>query len=236
MFSLRSDWRAPDGKTAAGGLYSFDFQRWVAQDRFDAVEDDFLDRADGAVGCSVVGAGTRDRLFVSLIDNARGRVMSFARTDGGWTSTRVALPDNGDIAINHAESYGTSISFSYTDFLTPPSIVWSDDDGVTLHTIHRRSRGSTRRPMSLAEQFVATSKDGTKIPISSCGAKTRPAPRRRCSMAMAAGRVDDAVVFRIHGAGSGSARAMPGCWPISGARESAGLAPGRGEGEPSARL
>lgn len=161
VFSLRSDWRAPDGKTyAAGGLYSFDFQRWVAQDRFDAVETLIAPTERSAVLSS---ARTRDRLFVSLIDNVRGRVMSFARTDGGWTSTRVALPDNGDIAINHAESYGTSISFSYTDFLTPPSIVWSDDDGVTLHTIQSEEPRFDAAPY-VSEQFVAISKDGTKIP------------------------------------------------------------------------
>ena len=48
---------------------------------------------------------------------------------GDWQSRPVALPDNGDIAINHADLDGGPISFSFTDFLTPASLIWSDDDG-----------------------------------------------------------------------------------------------------------
>ncbi|TIX68883.1 MAG: S9 family peptidase, partial [Mesorhizobium sp.] len=75
----------------------------------------------------------------------------------------VALPENGSVGISHAERFGSSVSFSFTDFLTPSSIIWSDDNAATLATV--KSQPARFDASSLvSEQFEARSKDGTMIP------------------------------------------------------------------------
>ena len=69
------------------------------------------------------------------MDNVRGKVVVCERNNGTWSLRPVALPENGNVGIAHAEHFGASVSFSFTDFLTPSSIVWSDDDGATLATV-----------------------------------------------------------------------------------------------------
>ena len=161
VFSLRSPWQRPDGRTlAAGGLYSFDFQHWLKTGEIASIDTLMEPSSKAAV---LTTARTRDTLFVSLIDNVRGRVVAFERSGGDWRSRPVALPDNGDIAINHADFDGTSVSFSYTDFLTPPSLIWSDDDAATLQTLKSGVARFDASPY-VAEQHEATSKDGTMVP------------------------------------------------------------------------
>jgi prolyl oligopeptidase len=161
VFSLRSDWQSPDGQQlTVGGLYSFDFRRWVETGVLDPIEALYVPTAKSAV---LSTARTRERLYVSLIDNVRGRVTAFDRKESKWQSSPIALPDNGDVAINHADPDGASISFSYTDLLTPASLIWSEDDGTTLATIMSGKERFDASPL-IAEQYEARSKDGTMIP------------------------------------------------------------------------
>lgn len=161
VFLPRSDWTVRDGTTlAAGGLYSFDFRYWLKNGEIGGIETLVAPTARTAI---VSTERTRDTLFVSSIDNVRGRVVAFELADGKWRSRSVALPDNGDIAISHADSDGSSISFSFTDFLTPPSLIWSDDDGASLVALKPGTPRFDASPY-VSEQFEATSKDGIKVP------------------------------------------------------------------------
>jgi prolyl oligopeptidase len=161
VFGVRSPWTAPDGtRCQPDGLYSLDFTRWIETDALGPI-DTVLEPAHRV---SIAGiARTQDRLFINLMDNVRGKVVVCERNDDTWSLEPVALPENGNVGIAHAEHFGSSVSFSFTDFLTPSSIVWSDDDGATLATV--KSQPARFDASSLvSEQFEARSKDGTKIP------------------------------------------------------------------------
>lgn len=161
VFGVRSPWTAPDGTLCKpDSLYSLDFERWIETNALGPVET-VLEPADRV---SIAGiARTRDRLFINLMDNVRGKVVACQRGDSGWSLQPVALPENGSVGISHAERFGSSVSFSFTDFLTPSSIIWSDDNAATLATV--KSQPARFDASSLvSEQFEARSKDGTKIP------------------------------------------------------------------------
>lgn len=161
VFGVRSSWTAPDGTLCKpDGLYSLDFARWIETSALGPVET-VLEPADRV---SIAGiARTQDRLFISLMDNVRGKVVACQRGDSGWSLQPVALPENGSVGISHAERFGSSVSFSFTDFLTPSSIIWSDDNAATLATV--KSQPARFDASSLvSEQFEARSKDGTMIP------------------------------------------------------------------------
>ncbi|KUM26203.1 peptidase S9 [Mesorhizobium loti] len=161
VFGVRSPWTAPDGtRCLPDGLYSVDFDRWIDTGTFGPFET----LLEPAHRVSIAGlARTEDRLFINLMDNVRGKVVACDRTDKGWSLEPVALPDNGNVGISHAEHFGTSVSFSFTDFLTPSSIIWSDDNGETLATVKSQPARFDASPY-VSEQFEARSKDGTMIP------------------------------------------------------------------------
>jgi prolyl oligopeptidase len=161
VFGVRSPWTAPDGTLCQpDGLYSLDFARWIEADALGPI-DTVLQPAHRV---SIAGiARTQDRLFINLMDNVRGKVVVCDRVEGGWSLEPVALPENGNVGIAHAEHFGSSVSFSFTDFLTPSSIIWSDDNAATLMTV--KSQPARFDASSLvSEQFDARSKDGTMIP------------------------------------------------------------------------
>lgn len=161
VFGVRTPWTAPDGTSCRpDGLYSFDFAHWIETGSFGVIET--LLAPAHRVSIATL-ARTQDRLFISLMDNVRGKVVACERRDGAWSLKPVALPENGTVGISHAEHFGASVSFSFTDFLTPSSIIWSDDNGETLATVKSQpSRFDASQLVS--EQFEARSKDGTMIP------------------------------------------------------------------------
>ncbi|PBB30156.1 S9 family peptidase [Mesorhizobium sp. M1A.F.Ca.IN.020.03.2.1] len=161
VFGVRSPWTAPDGtRCLPDGLYSVDFDRWIETGSFELVET--LLKPEPRV--SIAGlARTQDRLFINLMDNVRGKVVVCDRTGNGWSVKPVDLPDKGNVGISHAEHFGSSVSFSFTDFLTPSSIIWSDDNGDTLQTVKSQPARFDASPY-VSEQFEARSKDGTMIP------------------------------------------------------------------------
>lgn len=161
VFGVRTAWTAPDGTSCQpDGLYSLDFGRWIETGAFGPVET----LLKPAHRVSIAGiTRTQDRLFINLMDNVRGKVVVCERNDGGWSLKPVALPENGNVGISHAEHFGASVSFSFTDFLTPSSIIWSDDNGETLTTVKAQPARFDASPL-ISQQFEARSKDGTEIP------------------------------------------------------------------------
>lgn len=161
VFGVRTAWTAPDGTSCQpDGLYSLDFGRWIETGAFGPVET----LLKPAHRVSIAGiTRTQDRLFINLMDNVRGKVVVCERTTDGWSLKALALPENGNVGISHAEHFGASVSFSFTDFLTPSSIIWSDDNGETLTTVKAQPARFDASPL-ISEQFEARSKDGTEIP------------------------------------------------------------------------
>lgn len=161
VFGVRTPWTAPDGtKCEPDALYSLDFAHWIETGVFGTVETLLAP----AHRVSIAGiTRTQDRLFINLLDNVRGKVLVCERKNGNWSLKPVALPENGTVGISHAEHFGSSVSFSFTDFLTPSSIIWSDDDGETLATVKSQPARFDASPL-ISEQFEARSADGTMIP------------------------------------------------------------------------
>jgi len=161
IIGVRTPWTAPDGTLCQpDGLYSFDFEAWLGTDTLGPVETLLAPKERVSIGGI---ARTKDRLFINLMDNVRGRVVACERSDKGWTVEPVALPENGNVGISHTDDFGTTVSFAFTDFLTPSSIIWSDDEGRTLETIKAQPARFEADDL-VSEQFEARSKDGTMIP------------------------------------------------------------------------
>ena len=107
-------------------------------------------------------ANTAESLYVSLLDNVRGRVLKFDYVDGKWVSTEIALPDNSTLGVAAASDGSDEIMYSVTDFLTPSTLYYSDGSGAP--EVIKTSPSNFDATGMEVEQFEATSADGTKIP------------------------------------------------------------------------
>ncbi len=110
---------------------------------------------------------TRDALYITLLENVRGKVLRGTRNASEWQLTPLNLPENGIIGITSTDHQSDSIWLTFEDFVTP----------TTLYSVKFNSISPTAQPEILKQaprrfdsseleitQKEATSRDGTQIP------------------------------------------------------------------------
>ena len=102
-------------------------------------------------------------LWVKMLDNVSGRLVSLTRSaNGSWTQTVAALPAASTIHLD-ATAGKDDLAFAMVEsFLSPPALyaIRPGAKPVAVDTLPARFDASTMQ----VEQRFATSKDGTKIP------------------------------------------------------------------------
>lgn len=107
---------------------------------------------------------TRSALYVEITQNVRGRVAKFMRAaNGSWSSTMLSLPDNATTTVAAAHTHGSTAFINVESFTTPSSLWLTDASGTTVTSI-KSLPPKFDASKAVAEQFEATSTDGTKIP------------------------------------------------------------------------
>jgi len=108
-----------------------------------------------------VGTG-RDKIFAVITDNVIGAVHVFTPNGSGWNDKVLSLPGQGSADIAAANDYGPEAMFSFQNYLTPTTLYFDggNDQPKPIKSLPARFDASGL----VAEQFQATSKDGTKIP------------------------------------------------------------------------
>ena len=168
IVSLEQDWAAAGFKE--GDLIDFDLAAVKASPA--KLRGSLVLRPTSSQSIEQV-ATTRDRLVVALYENVKGQVLSFARTTGKWTSSRLALPRDSSIGISSAADSDNRLVLSVTSYLTPTS-QWFADASDVGRPLRGANTGIPQQVRSLparfdasghlVEQFWAVSKDGTRIP------------------------------------------------------------------------
>jgi prolyl oligopeptidase len=109
-------------------------------------------------------SSTRDKLLISTLDNVQGRAFVFTpRKGGGWTSTRLALPDNLSIGFGSGDAKSNLAFVTASGFLTPSTLYLTEADKGTLSEV-KALPPKFDASKDVVEQLAATSTDGTKIP------------------------------------------------------------------------
>ncbi|NIJ15815.1 prolyl oligopeptidase family serine peptidase [Sphingobium vermicomposti] len=108
-------------------------------------------------------AATRSRAIVTINDNVRGRVLSFAPGADGWTSQAVELPDNATISTVAATHRNDRVYLSVAGFLAPTTL-WAMDAASAAPVQVKAMPARFDAAGLVVEQYEAASSDGTKIP------------------------------------------------------------------------
>ena len=115
-----------------------------------------------SVEAEAVGVA-RDRIVAAVYDNVRGSAMVFAPRTGGWTASRLPLPDDVSVTVVDTDPHDDRVFLQVTGFLTP-SQLWLADAGLGQASMVKALPAQFDAAGLVVEQLDATSKDGTRIP------------------------------------------------------------------------
>ena len=108
-------------------------------------------------------ASSKSLLWVKMLDDVSGRLVSLARRDdGNWTQTPVALPGSSTVHLDATGDLDDQAFATVEGFLTPPAL-YAIRPGATPGVIDRLPARFDATKMTVEQRF-ATSKDGTRIP------------------------------------------------------------------------
>jgi prolyl oligopeptidase len=161
IFTLRDAW-TPPGQTEAfpqGSLIAFPVKPFALQKMLPSFTLLFTPDEHGAIDS--VGAG-RDAVYASIYEDVTGSVHAFRPTpDGTSSDTKLDLPAGGSTTVVATNNEGPEAQFTYESFLTPPTLYQTD--GTKVAAIKSQKPLFDASNLA-ADQFWATSNDGTKVP------------------------------------------------------------------------
>ena len=103
------------------------------------------------------------RLVEDHLKHVQGRAYVYTPTPTGWTHKELPVPENVSVGVVSTSEASDQFFFGITGFLTPGSLFLGDASAGTL-TLEKTEPARFDASKDVAEQFEATSKDGTRIP------------------------------------------------------------------------
>ena len=107
---------------------------------------------------------TRHHLILDYTDNVRGRVSVFTPTATGWRARPMTLPDNASFGVVGTSDRNDDAFLVTTGFLTPTTLARFDASDAAAPTQIKALPAKFDAAGLTADQYEATSSDGTKIP------------------------------------------------------------------------
>ena len=174
LLQLRSDWAAGAQHWPAGSLLVGNAQAVLAaadgatMPRLQALFTPTPSRALSAYSSSA------SQVLVAVLDNVAGRLEAWrpeaANGSERWVKRDIPAPFPGTLhaaALHDPEqqpdALAEAFTLSYTDFLTPDSLLLGRTDSATLELLKTRPAFFDSQGMQVEQRF-ATSRDGTRVP------------------------------------------------------------------------
>ncbi len=113
----------------------------------------------------------RDGLFVTMLDNVRGRLYRYLPGKSGWTRQAIRFGDNGSLHFAAGDADSPNVLVEYESFLEPPALYLVKPG--TLEPERLKEQAPTFDGTRFqVRQLWATSEDGTKVPYFVVGPKS----------------------------------------------------------------
>ncbi len=165
LLELRSDWTLGATTYRRGSLLAAHADAYLRGERHLHVLFEPTDE------CSLNGhVATRSHLLLNLLDKVASRIEELRWDGARWQRRRVAAPSPGSIGIAslhdsllEEDPLAERYLLSYTDFLTPDSLMIGTAGSDALEVLKRRPAHFDATGMR-AEQRFAISRDGTRVP------------------------------------------------------------------------
>ena len=166
LIELKSDWKLPDRTWPRGSLLTADAPAYLKGER--KLTALFTPTATRSLAGFTT---TRDQVLLSILDNVAGRVEEWKADGAKWTQREVQAPFPGTLGVRalHDPQQGAKDALAeqylltYTDFLTPDSLMLGKTGSNERETLKSRPRFFDSAGMKVEQRF-AKSKDGTRVP------------------------------------------------------------------------
>jgi prolyl oligopeptidase len=156
LLSLNEDW----GEFKTGDLVSFALDDFMADGEIGAVN--MVYRPDEKSSLNGYGQ-TKSKILMSISRDVKSAAYEFDWDGTKWTSRSLDFPANGTVSIG-ATNDKEDIAFINSDSFLSPSTLWTYDTGSAKKTKAKALPDWFDTSNMVADQFFATSKDGTKVP------------------------------------------------------------------------
>ncbi|WEX79338.1 prolyl oligopeptidase family serine peptidase (plasmid) [Sinorhizobium numidicum] len=161
IYQLKSDWTSAKGTVFHNGaIIAFDLKAALADPAH--VEPLVLFMPDEHQ--SVEGTTqTKNRLVLSILSNVTSELRSFDFGKGGWSSFKLALPQNSTLSLTSSDDESDHLFVFSEGFLESSSLFCADAASGKVEMIKSTPERFDAEGLQV-QQFWATSKDGTKVP------------------------------------------------------------------------
>ena len=165
LLSLNEDWRG----FKSGDLVSFSISDFMKDGQISDIH--LVVRPDERSSLGGYGV-TKSKVLVSLSTDVKGRVEAFDWDGSEWTSQPVDLPTGGSTSVGATNDEESVAFVSAEGFLTPDTLYVLDTSDPALTPEPAKSLPDWFDASNMkAEQFFATSRDGTRVPYFVVSAK-----------------------------------------------------------------
>ncbi len=106
---------------------------------------------------------TRDAVLVAGYENVRGRLLRISRSGTTWSTSTIALPENGSVTFAGTSPTESQAFATFQDFLTPSTLYALDQRATTARAVRSLPAQFDASPY-VSEQYEAVSSDGTRVP------------------------------------------------------------------------
>ncbi len=156
---LEQDWAVNDAEYKIGDVIAYDLDSGDTELVFSPTDKQAVNNV--SVGASSV--------FIELLDNVKGRLKRLTRSDDGWNSVDIELPDNGVVELGATSSSRDDAFVTYQSTIQPTTMYHVGGDNALVPV-------AALPPMYDATNVVirqefATSADGQSVPYFLIGRK-----------------------------------------------------------------
>ena len=116
---------------------------------------------------------TRNTLVVNVSENVKGAAYVYRHGAGGWTRTRLSLPENATIGLGSASRQSDQLFLTVSSYLLPISLWLADAASGRAEKVTSMPERFDASQLEMA-QYEATSADGTKVPYFVVGPRGMP--------------------------------------------------------------
>ena len=158
ILQLKSDWKPGKINFAQGSLISIDYHSFLKGNR----DFQLIIEPDKHSSISSLTT-TRDLFLLTMINNVRSELYQFKFERGKWQKKRVKAPEYGTIGLGSADKNSDRYFFTYTSFLSPPSLFLVSGEGGNIEKLKSLPEFFDASKFEVQQNWTV-SKDGTKIP------------------------------------------------------------------------
>jgi len=159
IVSLRSDWTVGGATLTSGSVVSIGLADLLNGTPEASLQVVYAPDAISSVESVTVA---KDRIYIALLSNVTGRLLTALPTDAVWALSEVPLPENGTLTVRAADDGANDVFVSFESFLQPETLYRVMEDGEVrlVQVLPERFDPSG----FVTEQKFATAADGVKIP------------------------------------------------------------------------